>query len=248
MENKFYIIYKVTNITNNKCYIGLTSRDFETRRYEHIYESNSNSVFKFHQALRKYSNYNFTWEILESGLESIKIANEREIYYVTYFDSYRNGYNMTKGGGYRAEFNHSDESKLKMRNSHLGKKLSDETKEKMSKTHSGKPKTKEHSLKVIESRKGYKHSDETKRLISENKKGKKIKHQSPSAIKVLIYNSNNELKYECHGNFETICKENGLPTKALRNSYYDSGKPIYSSKINNDKYQKFINWYAIKLN
>ncbi len=25
------------------------------------------------------------------------------------------------------------------------------------------------------------------------------------------------------------------------------GKPIYSSKTNNNKYQKFINWYAIKL-
>lgn len=75
MGNKNYTIYKVTNITNNKCYIGLTSRDFETRRYEHIYESKSESVFKFHQALRKYSYDNFRWEILESGLPTKALRN-----------------------------------------------------------------------------------------------------------------------------------------------------------------------------
>lgn len=230
MESKTYIIYKVTNIINNKSYIGLTSRYFETRRYEHIYESKKNGVFKFHQALRKYPNDNFTWEILEDGLESIKIANEREIYYIKHFDSYFNGYNMTKGGGGRDNYNFSDESKNKMSKAKIGRTLSDRTKLKISKANKGKITSDETKLKLSIANIGKTHSDETKLLISKQLKGKKIGNKNPSAIVVEIFNQFGELKFMCNGNFEKICNENGLPSKALRKSYYNNGKPIYNGK------------------
>ena len=251
MENKVYIIYKVTNIINNKCYIGLTSRDFETRRYEHIYESNSDSVFKFHQALRKYSTDNFTWEILENGLESIKIANEREIYYIQHFNSYSNGYNMTKGGGGRDNYFFSTLARERMRQAKLDKPLSLDHANKIGDSLRGTPKTEEHRLNVIKSITGLKRSkefclDASKRMI-----GKYVGDKNPAAIKIHIYDSNNNLKYESLGNFDVICKENGLPIKALRNSYYNNGKPIYTGKtikkeVLNKNYE-FIGWYAIKI-
>lgn len=251
MENKTYIIYKVTNIINNKSYIGLTCRDFQTRRYEHIYESNSNSVFKFHQALRKYSNDNFTWEILEDGLESIKIANEREIHYIKHFDSYSNGYNMTKGGGGRENYFFSSLARERMRQAKLDKPLSTDHANKIGESLRGIPKTEEHRLNVIKSITGLKRSEEYCLEASKRMEGKYIGAKNPAAIKIHIYDSDNNLKFESLGNFEIVCKENGLPTKALRKSYYNNGKPIYMGKTIKKEVllenQAFIGWYAIKI-
>jgi group I intron endonuclease len=251
MQNKNYTIYKVTNTTNNKCYIGLTSRDFETRRYEHIYESKGDSVFKFHQALRKYSYDNFTWEILESGLESIKIANEREMFYIKKFNSYSNGYNMTKGGGGRDNYFFSSLARERMRQAKLGTIRTQESKEKQSKKLSGVKKSEEHRLNVIKSITGLKRSEDDRLKMSERMKNKFTKDKNPAAIKIIIYDKDNNVMFTCNGNFEYVCNENGLPTKALRKSYYDNGKPIYMGKtIKKEvllKNQNFIGWYAIKI-
>jgi group I intron endonuclease len=250
MENKTYSIYKVTNITNNKCYIGLTSRKFETRRSEHIRESKSNSVFKFHKALRKYSSDVFTWEILEDSLASIKIANELEIHYIQLFNTYENGYNMTKGGGGRDDYSFSEIARERMRQAKLGRKLSTEHKDKIRQAGLGRKLTTEHKNKVGLANMGKKHSDETKKLISKIKLGTKTGATNPSAIKVNIYDSNGNLTFQCNGNFESVCKENGLPTKALRNSYYNNGKPIYTGRTTKKevliKNKDYIKWYAIK--
>ena len=57
--------------------------------------------------------------------------------------------------------------------------------------------------------------------------------------------------FKCHGNFGYICKENGLPSKALRRSYYNEGKPIYQGRTTKKevliKNKEFIGWYAIKI-
>ena len=125
MENKYYIIYKFTNKVNGKIYIGLTNRSFKTRKYEHILASNKSPKFKFHQAIKKYGIDNFNEEILMENIKYKTEANLLEIYYVSKFDSYANGYNMTKGGGNRGEFKHSIESKQKMSISKIGTKQSD---------------------------------------------------------------------------------------------------------------------------
>lgn len=55
-------IYKVTNLINNKVYIG-QSIDIERRKYSHIYSSSHPNTpdynVRFHQALRKYGIENF---------------------------------------------------------------------------------------------------------------------------------------------------------------------------------------------
>ena len=92
-------IYKFTNLINGNAYIGQAS-NIDRRYREHISRANNsnnkeyNSVF--HKALRKYGLENFSFEILEEC--SIEILNEREQYWINYFNTYQKGYNCTSGG------------------------------------------------------------------------------------------------------------------------------------------------------
>lgn len=94
-------IYKVTNKINNKSYIG-QSKNIEQRWHTHkISPYNKNSTqynTLFYKAIRKYGINNFSFEVLEEC--SIENLNEREIYWIAYYDTYNKnkGYNMTKGG------------------------------------------------------------------------------------------------------------------------------------------------------
>ena len=84
-------IYCWTNKINNKKYIG-QSIDIERRRQQHIYGAGKYTT-KISMALYKYGLHNFTFEILETC-----DANEldvREQYWIDYYDSIKNGYNIT---------------------------------------------------------------------------------------------------------------------------------------------------------
>lgn len=91
------IIYKATNKKNNKSYIGQTINSLDDRKYGHILSSKQNSDLVFHQAIRKYGEDNFDWEILEE-CSSIEELNEREMFYIKELDTYGKGYNMNEGG------------------------------------------------------------------------------------------------------------------------------------------------------
>jgi group I intron endonuclease len=60
----FGIIYKVTNLTNGKVYIGQTVRTLHQRKNSHIRDLKKNMDIVFHHALRKYGIDNFNWEII----------------------------------------------------------------------------------------------------------------------------------------------------------------------------------------
>lgn len=97
-------IYKITNKINSKCYIG-QSFDIKTRLKNHIKNINNrnNKTYNYplYKAIRKYGIENFDFEILKI-LKGEKInkenLNELEIYYISFFNSYDNGYNQTLGG------------------------------------------------------------------------------------------------------------------------------------------------------
>lgn len=245
-----YIIYKFTNKLNGKSYIGVTNRGFNTRLQEHILAS-SNPKFKFHQALKKYSIDNFNYEILVEDIGTKDEANRLEIYYVTIFDSYKNGYNMTQGGGNRGEFKHSDESRAKMSKAHSGKKLSESQKEKLRLASTGRIMSEDVKLKLSLANKGKPFTKDRCKNISHSLIGKRTKDKNSSAIKVNIYDTNGFLMFICNGNFESVCKTNNLPTKALRKSYYNNGKPIYQGHTIKKEVltqnKEFIGWYSIKL-
>ena len=88
-------IYKITNKINNKCYIGQTS-DYKRRFQEHKMKGYGNENNKLlYYAFDKYGIDNFTFEIIE---DKTPLYNEREKYWIKYYDSFENGYNMTEGG------------------------------------------------------------------------------------------------------------------------------------------------------
>lgn len=89
-------IYKFTNKFNGQSYIG-QSIHIEQRYKEHLNEiQNTRLQTKWYNAVRKYGIENFTFEILEE-CEPNQL-NEREIYWISFYDSFNNGYNSTPGG------------------------------------------------------------------------------------------------------------------------------------------------------
>jgi len=92
------IIYKVTNNTNNKSYIGQTIGYLSIRKSHHKYSAyKSKKNYYFYNALRKYGWDNFTWEVIEK-CDNQKQLNEMEFHYIKQYNSLKpNGYNMTPG-------------------------------------------------------------------------------------------------------------------------------------------------------
>ena len=176
-------VYKFTS-PSGKSYIGITN-NLRRRIAEH--KRLSKTLNKaFYNAINKYGFDNFKFEILEEYNVNDRdklhaILNEREMYYIDKFDTFKSGYNSTLGGdgtkGMAGELNpfynkkHTKEAKIKMSEKHKGKKL-----------------TKEHKLKISES---------TKKALgnlSEEKK-RRMSNESPNRKKVIcletqiIYNS-----------------------------------------------------------
>lgn len=88
-------IYKITNILNQHSYIG-QSIDIITRWRHHRNYPKQYSHYPLYRAFEKYGLENFQFEILEECLPNE--LNEKEIYYIALFDTYKNGYNQTLGG------------------------------------------------------------------------------------------------------------------------------------------------------
>ena len=94
MQGSIYIIH---NSINDKKYIGQTTRTIEVRWKEHLQESqNLDCHYAIYNAMRKYGIENFWVEELEKC--ETKDLDEREKYWIAYYNSYENGYNSTLGG------------------------------------------------------------------------------------------------------------------------------------------------------
>lgn len=92
------IIYCTRNITNDKRYIGQTTRSLNRRKKEHIGQANCGSEYAIHQAIRKYGADNFEWNILDHA-HSQEELDEKEKFWIKYYNTfYEGGYNMATGG------------------------------------------------------------------------------------------------------------------------------------------------------
>lgn len=93
-------IYKITNKINNKCYIGKSS-DIEKRFHYHQTHYNDSKEFNktLYKAFRKYGIENFNFEIIEEIKEDYSILSDnKEKYWIQYYNSFNDGYNETLGG------------------------------------------------------------------------------------------------------------------------------------------------------
>jgi len=90
-------IYKISNLVNGKIYIG-QSVDVYDRIAHHKAElrNNRHSNKYLQYSWNKYGEENFSFEIIESCKRNE--LNNREQYWISYYDSYNNGYNHTLGG------------------------------------------------------------------------------------------------------------------------------------------------------
>lgn len=92
-------IYKIQNKINNKIYIG-QSVDISRRDREHKNKSFDKNSSDYNsaigRAIRKYGYENFSFETIEEC--SIEELNDKERYWISYYNSYENGYNLTLGG------------------------------------------------------------------------------------------------------------------------------------------------------
>jgi group I intron endonuclease len=144
-----YIVYKTTNLINNKIYIG-------KHQTENINDTYLGSGVALENAIKRYGKQNFKKEILFI-FNTEKEMNEKEKELVTEtFIATNKTYNMGVGGEGGSHFKgktHSLETKQKLSKIAKDRKLSDETRRKISEAN---------RKRVL--------SDETKKKLSEKAK------------------------------------------------------------------------------
>lgn len=130
------IIYRITNLANNKVYIGKTN-NFKRRSREHAQASKIEET-KLYRAIRKYGLECFKFEELFHVLPNFELSIEEiEKFFVEEYNSYKCGYNSTPGGQCNTNYADAD-YKFKSGSAFRGKKLSEEHKKKIGLSNIGK--------------------------------------------------------------------------------------------------------------
>lgn len=225
---KYGIIYKITNILNQKCYIGQTTKTAEIRFNQH---KRFNKRSKISYAIKKYGANNFKIETLEIAYE-IELEY-LEKYYIQIYDSIKNGYNITSGGKVlRGAFN-----------PFFGKTHSEKTRKIISEANKiPKPKSDFHKLKMSNLYKdknnpffGCKHNDESKEKMRKASTGK-IKSKE---IRDKIGKKNRKLNDQQINYVILLINENNMNLSQIA-QFLKIDRAIVS-RINNKKYKTFFN-------
>jgi group I intron endonuclease len=170
------IIYKTTNLINGKIYIGQDTNNDPNYM-------GSGKIIK--EAIKKYGKSRFVKEILEE-CKTIDQLNEREIYWISLFNSTDNkiGYNILRGGlgskGFKQspdviekirENSNSDKFKEIMSSPEVSSRISEG--QLKSEKKKGLHSSEEYREKMSKALKGRTFTDEQRKKISESLKGKK---------------------------------------------------------------------------
>jgi len=177
-----YYVYLIHNIKNNKVYVGMT-KDIKRRWLSHISNAKDNNINcqYIHKAMRKYGLENFVFSIIQI-LNNKNDCDNAEIYWIKFFNSKsKAGYNLTNGGDSIEGYTHTEETKKRISDKHMGKKLSPEQLKRtteqlrnMSKIKIGIPLSEEHKKKLSEARTGMRFTEEHRKNISLGQKGKRM--------------------------------------------------------------------------
>lgn len=146
-------IYVIINTVNAKVYIG-SSRDVEPRKRRHLHDLKMDKHRNAHlqAAIKKYGIEKFAWKFVEPVEDEAKLE-EREQAWIEATRAFKkeHGYNLMREAVSRK---HSLESRMKMRASHLGVKLSPEHARAMALSHVGLKRTPEQRKRMSEAMKG----------------------------------------------------------------------------------------------
>jgi len=230
-----HIIYRHFNKITNLSYIGRTCRDIETRWKEHLKCSkNSNTIF--HKSIKEFGAENFISEILEDNIPTNNIA-EKEKFWIKFFNSYENGYNMNPGGsgyGLLSEYSKEKYRKTVMKMDNLGNSIAKETYKKRCKTLYSKNKN---YLKEI----GVK-SSKTQKI---NGKNKGEKNPNFNLKNILIIDNNGKIKKKLK-HFELLSlNDERLPSVRMIEWSLTNHFPIYMGNKPRKKFNfDFKGWSA----
>jgi len=179
------LIYKATCKTTGKHYIGRTIMPFKKRQYDHLYHAKKGCQFKLHRAIRLYGEDDFEWSIVEEIEGDNDAINVREVYCITFYDSFQNGYNLTMGGEGKSGWKASDEARERMRQSRLGKKNSEESKQKARSALLGRKRPKEVCEKISKGQMGKKLSPEQIEIMRKNSTGRRLSESAKEKVRAF---------------------------------------------------------------
>lgn len=97
---QIYNIYKITNILNNKIYVGQTSKTIKERLTAHFHSAFDVKLnTRFYRAIRKYGKSAFIIELLDTAFNK-ESCNEKEKMWIKRLNSANRdiGYNSCEGG------------------------------------------------------------------------------------------------------------------------------------------------------
>ena len=197
-------IYCIKNKINNKKYIGYAS-SFKDRRRIHFERLKNNGHInkKLQNAFNKYGEENFSFDILLYLPKIRWLLAMIEKFYIFIYDSYYNGYNLTKGGDGNSN-KMSDETKTKISISSIGKVILPETRKKIGDFHRGRVRPKETGERISKALTGKVQSDEHRKKNAEVRRGRKSNSTKQYVGTHYDNNGNRKKKWRA-----TIRDENG---------------------------------------
>ena len=162
-------IYRITDLTNGKCYIG--QHKYDKPMLDPKYHGSS-CILK-NQIKKHPENFLEDLIFIAATLDEL---NYFETYFIEHLNTlHPNGYNLNTGGDQRSA---SDEFKSKMRAIQTGKPRSEETKKKISDSLKGHKRSEETRQKMSDAQKGKNVSEETRQKMSDAQKGKRCGEES----------------------------------------------------------------------
>jgi group I intron endonuclease len=212
MRKPYGYIYKITNLVNNKIYIGKKQSPVEVKNY---YGSGKFLTIAF----KKYGKDKFIREIL-CWKYSLNTLDKAEIFYIDYYDSTDPdiGYNVLPGG----------EGNPK------GIKLSKKHKQKIGLSHKGKSRSEETKRKISSTMKGIKRSEETKRKM----KSASRNMSKETRLKIGLANTGKVRTEETKLKMKESAKRRPKPTEEAKLNISKAKRGVPWSQANRDAFNK----------
>lgn len=213
-------IYGIYSLIHNKIiYVGQTIVGYEVRFKKHLKQCEGKNLKKIHKVIKKYGKENFKPILLvECPTEEL---NQKEIKMIEYYDTHRNGCNLTIGGETISGYKHKQSTKLK-----IGEKLKERwKKDRNFLLDCFKKRPPRQQLKEeLEKRSKYltennpMHLNETRQKLSEICKNKyRSGYINPNSKKWKITTPTNEIIIT--NEMKKFCKENNLGYNGMYYAY-----------------------------
>lgn len=210
--DKKFVVYRIINIINNKCYIGQTN-NIKRRVRKHKNDSRIYNTILY-RSIRKYGIDSFRVDVL-CICDDKQELDEMEFHYIRQYKSrqFEVGYNLTDGGEGTNGYITTDEHKENISKALKGVVHSNEHNKKISTT------KKENYVKENHPNFGKHLPEEVRKSISDGKKGKHISEETKKKISDYNMYVKDRAQYiiiEPNGNIITTsyvvdyCKDNGL--------------------------------------